>query len=87
MSIMDKQTIINLSNQFYNNQIPKEGPRIVYNYCIEKGKDPNLTNTFIQMSLQLGFFNSLYQQVLEYYQRQFEVCLVKDPLGKIIKVI
>lgn len=84
---MDKQTLIDLSNQFYNNQIPKEGPKIVYDYCIEKGKDPNLTNTFIQLSLQLGFFDSLYQQTLEYYQRQFEICLIKNDLGKIIKVI
>lgn len=84
---MDKQTIINLSNKFYNNQIPLNAAQIVLNYCVERGKDPNLSNTFIQMSLQLGFFNSLYQQVLEYYQRQFEVCLVKDPLGKIIKII
>jgi translation initiation factor 2 beta subunit (eIF-2beta)/eIF-5 len=84
---MDKQTIIDLSNQFYNNQIPLNAVQIVLNYCVERGKNPNLSNTFIQMSLQLGFFNSLYQQVLEYYQRQFEVCLVKNDLGKIIKAI
>ena len=84
---MDKQTIINLSNQFYNNQITLNAAQIVLNYCVERGKNPNLSNTFIQMSLQLGFFNSLYQQTLEYYQRQFEVCLIKNGLGKIIKAV
>lgn len=86
MSIMDKQTIIDLSNQFYNNQIPPNATQLVLNYCIERGKTPNLSQAFIEMSVQLGFFPTIYQSMLEYYQRQFEVCLVKNDLGKIIKV-
>lgn len=87
MSIMDKQTIINLSNQFYNNQIPLNATQLVLDYCVEKGKNPNLSQSFIEMSVRLGFFQTIYQSMLEYYQRQFEVCLIKDPLGKIIKVV
>jgi hypothetical protein len=84
---MDKQTTIDLSNQFYNNQIPPNATQLVLDYCIEKGKTPNLSKAFIEMSVQLGFFLTIYQSMLEYYQRQFEVCLIKNDLGKIIKVI
>ena len=87
MNTMDKQTIINLSNQFYNNQIPPNATQEVLNYCIERGKTPNLSQAFIEVSVQLGFFTTIYQSMLEYYQKQFEVCLIKNDLGKVIKVI
>lgn len=84
---MDKNKIIRLTEQRLNNQISREGIGLIQQYCINKGKDPNLTQAFIQILGMTGNIQNIYDQILEEYQREFEICLIKNDLGKIIKVI
>lgn len=81
---MDKQRIIELTKS------GKLDLEVVYDYCIEMGKDEIEVNKFITLLLSpqsLTEFEIMCfccQYALEYYQRKFNIVIWKDKNGKLI---
>lgn len=79
---MDKQTIIDITK---NNNIKLE---VIYDYCIENGKDEIKTSALITALIRLPtiMWMDWYNVALEYYRRKFNICILRDKNGKIIHV-
>lgn len=50
---------------------------ILMNYCVEHGKDSRLTNTFIDMLLDIGMIQNYLLEAIEYYKKKLNVCEVQ----------
>lgn len=77
---MDKETVIALTMGYPD----KTG--LVFEYCLEMGKDELLTSQFLAILILTPYYRECFQYALEYYQRKFNLCLLRDKEGRIIKV-
>lgn len=83
---MDKKRIIELTKS------NKADLEVVYDYCIEMGKDELEVSKFVAILLyprnvqefELAAF--CHQYALEYYQRKFNIVIWRDANGKLIDV-
>lgn len=79
---MDKETIVKLTK---SNEFDLE---VIYDYCIEMGKDELLVSKLMSELITHPFAEmikrSYYFDALEYYQRKYNICILKDRDGRII---
>lgn len=75
---MDREKLIPLLNRYYNGQITTNDIyNILYDYCIEQGKDEYNTKQFLNIII-----NSAVNEIpilsiaVEYYEHKFSVCKV-----------
>lgn len=66
-------------------------PEILYEYCIEHGKTTEDADKLVSLcyipSLAIKqVLTEWYEVALEYYQRQFEISIVKDKIGRLVTV-
>lgn len=75
---MDKQQVISLLIEIDNNKLTlPEMLVIIRNYCIERGKDAQLTDLFIDCLLNsLLIIPDLTKQALNWYKRRLEIVTV-----------
>lgn len=75
---MDREKLISLLNRYYNGQITTNDIyNILYDYCIEQGKDDYNTKQFLNIIINsaVNKIPILYIAV-EYYEHKFSVCKV-----------
>lgn len=73
---MDRDKILNCINR-------RDYANLLRSYCIEMGKDPNLTEKFILLT---NFVNMSYyiNYTVDYYCKKFDITLVLDKNGNFI---
>ena len=77
--MLDRDTIINIT-------LGKSDTDIIYEYCIEMGKDKDKSYEFSSFVSFTPFYKYCFNYALDYYQRKFNVCILRDKEGKIINV-
>lgn len=75
---MDKETIIALTL----GEPDKKG--LVYEYCIEMGKEELETSKFLAVLILSPYYHWCFNYALDYYQRKFNVCIIRNKDGRII---
>ena len=76
---MDKETIIALTMG------KPDSKGLVFEYCIEMGKEEFETSKFLATIMMTPYYEWCFQYALEYYQRKFNICILIDKDGRIIK--
>lgn len=79
---MDKEKVIELTK---GNSFSLE---VIYDYCIEMGKDELLVSKLIT-ALAMSPFGEMikrnyYFEALDYYQRKYNISILKDKDGRIL---
>lgn len=46
---------------------------LLMNYCLEHGKDPKLSVTFIQTIMGIGMLQPYLMEALEYYEKKYTI--------------
>ena len=83
---MDKKTLISIledkSHSLGNVQ------KVIYDYCIEMGKDEKDTDTFIAyISNTLFFLRPCFETALNYYKNKFNIAEIIDSNNNILKTL
>lgn len=73
---MDRETLI--SHLQASNITVEQAASIILEYCIEKGKEVNLTNILIQLLISTGQIQSYLDDAVEYYKKKFTICEVRE---------
>jgi hypothetical protein len=75
---MDRKTLVLLLNNYYSNELSiEEGCTLLYDYCIEKGKDPELTKQFLNIiSNDIDNLVSILPYAVEYFENKFSICKI-----------
>lgn len=78
---MDKESVIRLCNKFYgyNTIAPSlnDISVLLTDYCIEHGKDKELTNKFITILINTPFLTNCISDALSYYKKKFNIIELK----------
>lgn len=72
---MDREEFVNICKAYYSNSLNTEVAfRILYNYCMEKNKDINETQKFLNIIINMPaiFYNCL-SIAIEYYEHKFNI--------------
>lgn len=73
---MDKETIIKYT---LNNNMQSIDLNVIREYCIEKGKNINKIDIFLQiLRMDIPYLLHCYNTALEYYQEKFNIVVVID---------
>lgn len=81
---MDRKDILFISNQvILGNVESSKVLDIVNNYCIEMGKDPELSLQFSKVLLQSRVIEPFFLTALQYYQRKFNICTITNENNEI----
>lgn len=71
---MNREEVVRLSTLAMNNNISiVDANNILTNYCLEHNKDPEKIAIFIEFLFRNGLLNSIFIEVLEYYERKFNI--------------
>lgn len=74
MSIMDKETIIEVLENFNKGLITNKGIQVIQEYCLEHNKPINKTIEFIQIMQMLpNGIQECLLDALDYYKNKFEI--------------
>lgn len=73
---MDRETLITYLQT--SNITIEQAASVILEYCIEKGKKINLTNTLIQLLISTGQIQSYLDDAIEYYKKKFTICEVRE---------
>lgn len=73
---MDRETLI--THLQTSNITIEQAASVILEYCIEKGKKINLTNTLIQLLISTGQIQSYLDDAIEYYKKKFAICEVRE---------
>jgi hypothetical protein len=73
---MDRETLI--THLQTSNITIEQAASVILEYCIEKGKKINLTNTLIQLLISTGQIQSYLDDAIEYYKKKFTICEVRE---------
>lgn len=75
---MDKETVIELTLGKPDNK------GLIFEYCIEMGKDELETSKFIAVLVMSPYYMDCFMYALDYYQRKFNICILRNKDGRII---
>lgn len=79
---MDKETICNLTLNVTDIDM-----QVIKDYCIEMGKELEMTDIFCSiLPLQPILFRTYYFEALDYFQRKYNITIVRNKKDNIIKV-
>jgi hypothetical protein len=71
---MNREEVVRLSTLVMNNNISiVDANNILTDYCLEHNKDPEKIAIFIEFLFRNGLLNSIFIEVLEYYERKFNI--------------
>ena len=61
---MDKQRFLQIVNGYYNNKISGQDIyELIYEYCIDKGKDAEATKKYVQFILSISWKNVITEHI------------------------
>lgn len=86
---MDRDYILTLTRNsiFDRNVSYQDVYQILYNYCIEYGKDPKLTQSFIEIfKSDIIKLSLLFSIALEYYRKKYNICMLENKEKQIIAI-
>lgn len=75
---MDKETVIALTK----GESDKTG--LIFEYCIEMGKEGLEASKFLAELILSPYYDCCFNYALDYYQRKFNICILRDKEGRII---
>lgn len=86
--MIDKTKIIELIESHSKNKYDINDIRnLIVGYCVEHGKDENLSHTLFQLLLNMDYLlRSCIQTALNYYAVKYEVVKLIDSKNNIIKI-
>ena len=73
---MDRETLV--SHLQVSNITIEQAASIILEYCMEKGKEVNLTNILIQLLISTGQIQPYLDDAIEYYKKKFTICEVRE---------
>lgn len=73
---MDRETLI--PHLQASNITIEQAASIILEYCMEKGKEVNLTNILIQLLTSTGQIQPYLDDAVEYYKKKFTICEVRE---------
>lgn len=79
---MDKKKLLDILNKDITH---KDAEIIIYDYCIENGKDESETDKFILLLKMTPFMNACFNTALDYYKRKFNITSVIDTNNNTLK--
>ena len=79
---MDKKKLLDILNKDITH---KDAEIIIYDYCIENGKDESETDKFILLLKMTPFMNACFNIALDYYKRKFNIISVIDTNNNTLK--
>lgn len=75
---MDKETIIALTMG------EPDTKGLIFEYCLEMGKEDLETSKFLAVLMLSPYYDWCFNYALEYYQRKFNICILRNKEGRII---
>lgn len=75
---MDKETIIALTMG------EPDTKGLIFEYCLEMGKEELETSKFLAVLMLSPYYDWCFNYALEYYQRKFNICILRNKEGRII---
>lgn len=83
---MDKKTLISILED--NNHSLGNIQKVIYDYCIEMGKDEKDTDAFIAyISSTLFFLRPCFDTAVNYYKNKFNIVELIDSNNNILKTL
>lgn len=83
---MDKETIIEVLENFDKGLITNKSIQVIQEYCLEHDKPIDMTIQYIQtMRMIPNGIQGCLSDALDYYKRKFEIIELKDKNNNIIK--
>lgn len=79
MNTMDREAIIALIMGGPDNA------GLLFEYCIEMGKEETKTFKFLTMLVMTPYYKRCFNYALDYYQRKFNICILRSKDGRIVK--
>lgn len=79
---MDKNKLLDILGRDITH---KDAEIIIYDYCIENGKDESETDKFILLLKMTPFMNACFSIALDYYKRKFNITSVIDANNNTLK--
>lgn len=58
---------------------------LLFEYCIEMGKKETETSKFLEILVMTPYYRQCFNYALNYYQRKFNICILRNKDGRIIK--
>lgn len=77
---MDRDYVLTLTRNsvFDRNVSYQDVYQVLYNYCIEFGKNPKLTQSFIEIfKADIIKLSLLFSIALEYYRKKYNICILQ----------
>lgn len=66
---------------------PNTTTSIIREYCLHKGKDPELIKVFLELAELTDFTSAIFRGVLDNMNREFNLTILKDTNNNIIKIL
>lgn len=86
MSIMDKETIIEVLDNLNKGRIDNKGIQVIQEYCLEHNKPSDMTIQYLQvMQMVPNGLQGCLLDALDYYKNKFEITEIKNKENRIIK--
>ena len=83
---MDKETIIEVLEDFNKGLITSKGIQVIQEYCLEHDKPIDMTIQYLQvMQMVPNGLQGCLLDALDYYKNKFEIIEIKDEENKTIK--
>ena len=71
---MDRDEVVRISRfAAFGGLTGEDAVNLLLDYCIEHGKDPKLSITFIQTIMGMGIVQSYLMEALEYYEKKYTI--------------
>ena len=79
---MDRDEVVRISRlAAFGGLTGEDAVNLLLDYCIEHGKDPKLSITFIQTIMGMGIVQSYLMEALEYYEKKYTINKLQSKLN------
>lgn len=85
MANLTKEECITILKNIYNGDT-MSSLSLIQTYCIEKDKNPNLINIFIQVLLTNNLLQTIIDYVIDYYETKFNIIKIYNKQNQLIKI-
>jgi hypothetical protein len=85
MASLVKEECITILKNIYNGDTISS-LSLIQIYCIEKDKNPNLINIFIQVLLTNNLLQTIIDYVIDYYETKFNIIKIYNKQNQLLKI-
>lgn len=84
---MNRETILKIAKLNARGRVPADDIKdVIIAYCLEKGKEEKLSVEYTNLLLSMGIAVGAFLIALTYFEKKFNICVLTDRNGNIIKL-